>query len=266
MPALRPTSLAERQVYAPRLADVVADRIREMIITGELSEGERLPRLDDLLGQFGVSAPSMREALRILESEGLIAVQRGSVGGAMVRRPSHATAAYTLALVLRSEGTEVGDVVEALTMLEPLCAMLCARRSDRNKTVVRELRKINATSRKLVEGDEMAFTDAMTAFHTALVNLCGNKTLALVAGTLESIWLADVKTWVQSSTAHGTYPNREKLAAVEVHEQAIELIKAGDGPGVHRLMTKHINMKRIYEDTGADPTQLVNPKNCRVGN
>ena len=136
-----PPAQAEQQVHLPRLADVVAGRIREMILRGDLEDGERLPPLETLLEQFGVSAPPMREALRILEAEGLAVVQRGRVGGAVVRRPDARTAAYTLAMVLSSQGTQKRDVGEGLALLEPLCAMLCARRSDRKSKVVRKLRK-----------------------------------------------------------------------------------------------------------------------------
>ena len=122
--------MADGQIRLPRLADVVADRIRELVLAGELKDGERLPPLDALLQQFGVSGPSMREALRILEAEGLIEVQRGNIGGAVVHRPNARMAAYTMALVLRSEGAAKGEVAEALGMMEPLCGVACVRRAD----------------------------------------------------------------------------------------------------------------------------------------
>ena len=141
-------ALAEGPVRVSRVADVVADRIRDLIIDGKLADGDRLPPLDALLEEFSISGPSMREALRVLESEGLITVQRGSVGGSVVHRPEPRTAAYTIALVLRSRSTELHDVFDALALLVPMCAMLCARRSDRKKAVVPELRRINVESRR----------------------------------------------------------------------------------------------------------------------
>src|ERR1051325_366736 len=183
-PSPKPVSLGE--IHLPRVADVVANRIRELILGGELKDGERLPPLDSLLQQFHVSAPSMREALRVLEAEGLILVQRGSVGGAIVQRPSPKTAAYTLALVLRSQGTQKGDVAEALGLLMPLCAMLCARRGDRKSKVVRDLSKAMNLARELVEGDEEEFNDALMDFHAMLVRSCGNDTLKLLARALGS--------------------------------------------------------------------------------
>ena len=267
MNAPRRTSLAEHRVHLPRVADVVADRIRELIVSGELGDGERLPRLEVLLDEFGVSGPSMREALRMLESEGLITVQRGSVGGAVVHRPDAKTAAFNLAMVMRTRGTQMGDVFETMALLEPVCAMLCARRSDRKKAVVRELRKINATTAELLDGDEVAWNEAMTSFHKAVVQRCGNEAMTLLVGVLESILLVNVRAWAESSAAHGTYPSRAvRQKNLECHEEIADLIEAGEDLEVARRMTDHIDgyLQLITNGGGIDPKQQVDANAIRL--
>lgn len=69
---------------ARRAADLIAGQIRRRIIRGELAVGETLPTENELLTQFGVSRPTLREAIRVLESESLVEVKRGSRGGARV--------------------------------------------------------------------------------------------------------------------------------------------------------------------------------------
>lgn len=262
------TSLAENRVHLPRVADVVADRIRELIVSGELGDGERLPRLDVLLEEFGVSGPSMREALRMLESEGLITVQRGSIGGAVVHRPNARTAAFTVAQVLRSRGAEVGDVFEAMALFEPVCAMLCARRSDRKRAVVKELRKINTKARGLIDsGDDIAWNETMSAFHKAVVQGCGNEALTLLVGVLESIMLVNVREWAEEGAAHGTYPTRAvKLKNLECHEEICDLIEAGEDVEVAARMNDHIDgyLQIIYKSDGIDPTQSVDANALRA--
>jgi DNA-binding FadR family transcriptional regulator len=255
--------LAEGRAQANRLPDVVADRIRDLILTGELKDGERLPPLEALLSQFGVSAPTMREALRILEAEALIKVQRGSVGGAIVRRPTPQTAAYTLAMALRSHGTKKGDVATALFLLEPLCGMLCARLPNRKSTVVRELRKINAASRALIDGNELAFNETMTKFHAILVQRCGNDTLKLLTGALGSICMGDVHNWAESSAAHGRYPTGEELSSIEAHEKITDLIHAGEHLEVAALLTAHAETTRKYIYEAVNPGALVDPQAIR---
>src|SRR5690606_27941135 len=86
-----------RQVFAPlrvpKAAELVAGRIRSQIVRGELREGDALPTEGELMKEFGVSRPTLREALRVLEAESLISVHRGSRGGARVRVPQSNVAA-----------------------------------------------------------------------------------------------------------------------------------------------------------------------------
>jgi GntR family transcriptional repressor for pyruvate dehydrogenase complex len=249
------------RVHLPRLADVVAERIRESILLGELQDGERLPPLDTMLEQFGVSAPSMREALRVLEAEGLIVVQRGGIGGAIVRRPSPRTAAYTLALVLRSRGTDKADVSEAVTVLEPACARLCALRDDRAEAVVPELRASNEAAAQLASSDGLAFNDAMLDFHRAVVRLSGNDTLAVVTRALGHISLADLRAWVSDSDARGEYPDVEvRTRELGRHEHITDLIAAGDATGAEAAMRDHLDHRAQTVDEGE---LTVDPKTVR---
>jgi DNA-binding FadR family transcriptional regulator len=230
-----------QRMRVPRLADAIADHIRDAVLDGELADGERLPPLEALVEQFGVSAPTMREALRILEAEGMVVVQRGGIGGAIVRRPTAKTAAYNLALALRSQQTDMSDVTEAIVMLQPLCAGMCASRADRKSKVVRELRKLNKVARQLVEGDEVLFNDAMVEFHRSVVRLAGNEALELLSRALEHIAHSDLKTWVATHAAQGGYPPvaaRER--EIEYHERITDLIDQGDADAVARVMLEHI--------------------------
>ena len=76
----------------------------------------------DLVERFGVSRPSLREALRILEAEGLITVERGVRGGVVAHEPDQRMTARTAAMVLRSRNVPLADVFEARVMLEPAAA------------------------------------------------------------------------------------------------------------------------------------------------
>src|ERR1700750_1992235 len=82
----------------------IADELRAMIVSGRLTEGESLGREPDLLERVGVSRPAVREALRILETEGLITVARGVHGGVIVHEPDQRMTARTASMVLRARG------------------------------------------------------------------------------------------------------------------------------------------------------------------
>src|SRR3954453_8916180 len=110
------------RVAPPRIAETVAAELRTRILRGD--GGDELPTQDQLVEEFGVSHPSIREAIRILETEGLVTVSRGKVGGAEVHRPDEGFAGYHIGLALQGARVTLGDLAEGLQLLEPMCAAL----------------------------------------------------------------------------------------------------------------------------------------------
>ena len=123
-------------IRQPRVAEIVASRLRDEILSGRLKEGDVLPSQESLFQEFGVSPPALREAIHILETDGLISVRRGNVGGAVVHLPSAARTAHMISMVLQTRAATPADVSEALLHLEPICAGMCAAREDRMTEVV----------------------------------------------------------------------------------------------------------------------------------
>ena len=115
----------------------IADELRALIVSGELADGESLGREPDLVERFGVSRPSLREALRILEAEGLITVVRGVLGGVIVNQPNERMTARTAALVLQSRNVTLGDVHQARSVIEPAAVGILAASSPRRKVARR---------------------------------------------------------------------------------------------------------------------------------
>src|SRR5690349_21777332 len=104
----------------------IADELRALIVSGALSEGDSLGHEPDLVERFGVSRPSLREALRILEAEGLISVVRGVLGGVVVHEPDERMTARTAALVLQARNVSLADVYDARSLLEPTAVRVVA--------------------------------------------------------------------------------------------------------------------------------------------
>src|SRR4051794_28359847 len=174
---------------APTAADAVADELRHRILTRVVDDGEKLARLEDLAQEFGISRPTMRDALRILETEGLATVRRGRFGGAVVHRPQTLDAAHSIGLVLRGQDVTVDDLTVAIRYLDPICAELCAGREDRAQTLVPQLRKVQEEATGAL-GDPRAFSILSTKFHELLLNGSGNATVTVVIGALQVLWTA----------------------------------------------------------------------------
>jgi GntR family transcriptional repressor for pyruvate dehydrogenase complex len=242
------TALPSRK---PHLAEMVADSLRERILSGAIPAGSVLAKQDSLLAEFGVSKPSLREAFRILETEGLITVQRGKVGGAVVHVPRPEAAAYTLAMVMQSRHVPVSDIGKALRYFEPQCAALCAERGDRATEVVPALRAVHEQA--LVAGlSPQEVLNQARRFHELIVELCGNDTMILVVGTLESLWSAHERDWERSEPHHEAFSNPEpKRSSRVAHGKMLTLIEAGDVDGVARLARKHLEESVFYSRTTA---------------
>ncbi|GAA3204764.1 FadR/GntR family transcriptional regulator [Actinocorallia longicatena] len=221
-----------------RIAETVAAELRARILAGD--DGFRLPAQEQLVQEFGVSHPSVREALRILETEGLVTVRRGSVGGAEVHRPDGASAAYHLGLALQGGRVTLRDLAEGLQLLEPLCAAECARRPDRAEAVVPALEASVEASAGLLD-DGVAFTRAAREFHDLLVALTPNATVRYVVSGLVALWSAQEEAWAEVRTGLGEYPSRAQAEdALRAHRRLAGLVAAGRADDAERTARAHL--------------------------
>ncbi len=233
------------QIRQPLVAELIADQIRSRILRGARGYEELLPKQEALLNEFNVSKPSLREALRILETEGLIRVRRGSHGGASIHRPESRDAAYMLAIVLQGKEVGFSDVGDALRQLEPSCAALCAGLPDRSE-VLGALRAIQQEAAAVVE-DEIQFVHQMRRFHEAIVDGCGNETMQVLVGSLTAIWTAAEQEWARSFAGSNDYPELElRQEGLMSHDRLIELIAAGSSDQVLRTYHRHLCASQVY--------------------
>src|SRR5262245_33381098 len=247
---------ARRRLSARRTAEIVADELRRQIIDGELADGDLLPRQEILVEQFNVSLVSLREALRILETEGLVSVRRGNRGGAVVHAPAKASAAYMLGLLLQSDYVPLADLGTALQELDPMCAALAARRPDRGEQLVPKLRELNDLMAEQIE-DGARFTEIGGQFHDEIVRGCGNHTMVAVVGSLETLWSGHLQWWAEETTARGEYPSMSKRRiALGIHTKITDAIEAGDSDRARRLAARHLADTQTYLLQG-DPAQRI---------
>lgn len=217
----------------------MADVLRDRILSGEYADGEDLPKLPQLFAEFSVSMPSVREAMRILETEGLIVMRRGNKGGAVARRPGPRQAAYMFGLVLQATQVPVADLALAVRELDPLCAAMCASRTDRRRQVLPHLRRTHREAKAALD-DFPRFVAAMRDFHEEMVQRCGNQTFILLLGMLESIWYAHETDWAEHAGQTGDLPDRElRMASLAQHEELIEVIASGDAARASELAHAH---------------------------
>lgn len=240
----------------PVVADVVAEELRRAILRGDLADGDQLPMQDELIRHFGVSKAAVREALRVLEAEGLVTVRRGAIGGAVVHSPTPHQAAYTLAMLLESRRATLADVGAALQAMEPACAVLAAAREDRLDTVVPTLRQIHEEMGALLDDGPSAVA-CSRRWHEQLVAGCGNQTLIALVGVLEAVWTRYEARWAVGAQAAGSFPGLAvRRRAWEQHGEILDAIAAGDGDAVAAAVRHHLGEFQPFPLTRGPETPI----------
>jgi len=218
----------------------IADELRQLILSDKLSEGDSLGKEPDLVKRFGVSRPSLREALRILEAEGLISVVRGMLGGVVAHKPDERMTARTAALVLQARNVSLADVFEARSLLEPVAVRVIASSRSR-RAAVAELRQVIRDEKRLIM-DPDAFGPANARFHERLIALAGNQTLTILAEMLNEIVARAVTAVSKTGSTHESAATRRR--GIRSQERLVSLIEAGKAPQAEEHWRTHMAVVR----------------------
>lgn len=249
---------AEREAKAKRARlrekpQQIADELRRLIVSGKLSEGDSLGHEPELVERFKVSRPSLREALRILEAEGLITVVRGMLGGIIVHEPDERMTARTAALVLQARNVSLADVYEARTFLEPTAVRVIASLRSRQGAVAELRQLIKQEVRVILDPD--AFGPANARFHERLVALAGNQTLTIVAEMLNEVVTRAVTAISKTGLSADSVATRRR--GIRSQERLVALVEAGDAAEAEAHWRTHLTVVgRVLLGKGAATTVI----------
>ncbi len=220
----------------------VATAIGERVLSRTLREGERLPPETELARQFGVNRSTVREALRELESRGLVQRRPGSKL-MTVSRPQHAVVAQGVSHALLLHDVTVQHLWEALTILEPPLTAAAARgRSAADlEALTAAIHAFGARARdtaKAVERTIEVFRCIARATHNPVLGLAQEPLLQLLEPSLRIMIDKVPQARARIATAH---------------RRLLEALEAGDERAAHDWMARHIrDFRRGYELAGID--------------
>jgi DNA-binding FadR family transcriptional regulator len=180
-----------------KVSHLLAADLRRQILNGQLAADQQLPPEADLTARLHISRDTLREALRILESQQLVEIRRGRGGGAVVRRPGLEAVGRYVALLLQLRKTTLAHLEEVRSVIEPPAAeqaVIQAKDDDLDRLVDLH-HAVRATS------DPLSFVTAMSAFDQAVTELSGNQTLAVIAGVFRDIYAGQVYSSIGSDDA-----------------------------------------------------------------
>jgi len=215
------------RIRVPKTSEIVADKIRDQIVRGDLDEGSFLSPEGQLMESLGISRPTLREAFRILESEGLISVVRGSRTGAKVHKPSVELVSRYAGYVLQSQGTTIADLYQARLAIEPsVVRWLATDKGGGSTDVLHRVIADLTTSLDAERYDE--FIDTVEVFHQALVRVSGSKTLTFMNRMLLNL------AGHHQRDLHRRLPEARQTrvkgfrAGIKSYQKLVALIEAGE--------------------------------------
>lgn len=236
MPDARPpfTAAAPSRLNVPRLSDAIVRQIESMILEGSLKAGDALPPERTLAEQFGVSRPSLREAIQKLAARGLLTSRQG--GGTYVSDQLEASFSTPWQSMVASHPELRRDVLEFRRLLEGTSARMAAERATeadlrRLGDVVERLKSAHAAR------DLSAVSKADTALHQAIADAAHNAMFSHVLASLFSMMRTHVHDNIANLFSQGTVSS-ELLAQ---HIAIWERIEARDGPGAQAAAEAHID-------------------------
>ncbi len=168
----------------PKAYAQVAQSIRRQVLTGGLAKGERLPPERELADAFGVSRMVVREAIRALESDGLLQVRPGAGGGSFVTHDFDKPLGASINNLLAGGAITLDNLFELRLMLEAPAAAMAAVRGRRAD--IEDLARVVEQADDLADDSE-ALRAANLEFHRRLVALAGNPLLSSLCETVLAI-------------------------------------------------------------------------------
>lgn len=233
--ATRPSSLAAGPVLSAY--EQVACRLRELILTGQLQPGRRLPTEDELARDFSVSRATIREALRMLSAQQLIRTTKGPHGGSQVTVPSADHIAQVLessfTLLAQVDRVSLDELLEARRVLEVPAARMAAARTG-------EALAHEALHDLLGPGPPDATREDQFVrnqrFHATVLDLCGNSVMTIAA---QPIFVVLQRHLVRADAAGDLQRGID-----EQHRRIGEAILAGDEDAAEREMHDHLDFLR----------------------
>lgn len=245
------------QVRPKKMADIIADRIRQQIAHGELVEGDWLPTEPELMERFGVSRPTLREAFRLLEADSLVRVRRGPPGGARVHIPGSEAAAPIFGLLLTLNNTTVHDVWEAQAVIEPAAVRRLTEHGSESDHDALELAVERVAA--ALAGDDEPFGLATVRFHQRIVELAGNQTLSLVVALLGEVLSRHVAAMYTASRLSSAEIASRNRRALRAYRKLAELVRSRDGAATEAFWTEHMHAARgyLFKDAKAAHKQVI---------
>lgn len=213
-----------------KLSEMIAAQILDEITSKDLVEGDPLTSEAAMLQVYEGGRASLREALRILETNGLITIKAGPNGGAVVGAVDPVQFGRMGSRYFQMSGATIRDLIDARLILEPAATRLAAERRDQRGVEILQ-RWLENEERVKVSDDSVYMSDAHD-FHSILLSMSGNVILDLIALSIKDVFNSRVRSAI--------YPISARKHVQEVHKDIAALVLSGQGEAAAKMMREHL--------------------------
>jgi DNA-binding FadR family transcriptional regulator len=218
------------RVSVGRISEIIVDQIRLLMRQGQLKPGDRLPPERDLCERFGVSRVTVREALRMLESSGLVEIRVGARGGAFVTAPSSDRVGEGLADLLTLSVISAADVTEVRMILEVgIVPLVCERATEQD---IADLEEICERSEAALRAGGYSM-DFSLEFHIRVAQATHNPAVVMLVESFRGPILMSLQQAQEAAPEMGGLGTRE-------HERFIEAVRRRDPDAATQIMREHL--------------------------
>jgi len=228
------------RIKVPKSSDVLADRLRQEILSDAYQPGVALPTERELVSATGLSRGSVREALRILEAQGLVHTRAGRYGGTTVSQPTTNHLASHINLYAKGRSIPLRALVEVRLALEPMVAALAAER--RTEEDLANLKAISVRIEEAAKEDVAAFLEENVNWHDAIAAASHNDLLHAFATSVSGLMFeaSQIKEFAAIEV-------RERV--IHAHARILEAIEAGDAALAHRRVERDVQAYAVILET-----------------
>lgn len=223
-------SVVEVAPRSLKRAELLARRIVQDIKRQRLGPGHTLPSEAEMITSYAVGRATLREALRLLEVQGLISMKPGPGGGPIVTRLTPRHFADMAKLHLQMVDASYRELARARLAIEPLMARLAASNTDRDAAA--RLQAVIERGERVDLADDDAYLAAALDFHAMIAGISGNRVLDLFGVALKEIMDAGVRPVFA--------PKTDRAQVREAHEAIAHAVLRGDEQAAEDLMRAHM--------------------------
>ncbi|MBB6570468.1 FadR family transcriptional regulator [Kribbella sandramycini] len=230
--------MAESPRFQPvqpvRAYERIVEQVEDALARGDLAPGQRLPSERELVAQFAVSRSTVREALRVLESNGVVRSRPGDPNGPEILPFSSTALRKQLVRLARVDELTLAELIGFRMIMDGAAIQVASRL--RTPAQLTELTDTLTAMRTAIDVDFAAFSEADLAFHDVIARISRNSLIE----TCNEVVRGVVLSLISNKIAHAPNSRALMLESLQHHTEVVDAIRDGDGTAAARIARQNM--------------------------